>query len=92
MLVHTKIEPEMKKEIETLAKEFHFSNTSEFIRDSIRKNIESYKKLKIQELIKKNLSKYSVSSHQRPTREIRAELAKEALHYKGDIFKDLGLK
>ncbi|MFT4326269.1 MAG: ribbon-helix-helix domain-containing protein [Candidatus Woesearchaeota archaeon] len=92
MLIHTKVEEDMKHEMDAIAKEFHFSNTSEFIRDSIRKNIEAYKKKQTQEIIKKNLEKYSVASTKRPTQKERAQAAKEALAYKGNIFKDLGLQ
>ena len=88
-LLHTRIEPEIKKEIELVVKNNHFSSTSEFIKDAIRKHLEHYKRQEILETIHKHLGKQKEKTL---TKEMKAQAAQEALHYKGDIFKDLGLK
>ena len=41
-LIHLRIDKKMKKEIEQVLKDELFSNMTEFIKDSIRKNIEGY--------------------------------------------------
>lgn len=43
-LVHLRLEKRMKNEINNIIKIGLFSNMTEFIRDSIRKNIEEYEK------------------------------------------------
>jgi Arc/MetJ-type ribon-helix-helix transcriptional regulator len=53
-LIHTKIEPHMKTKMQSICKDFHFANMSEFIRDSIRKNIETYSTQQALQLLEKN--------------------------------------
>jgi metal-responsive CopG/Arc/MetJ family transcriptional regulator len=45
-LLHINIDENLKAEIDSCCKDFHYANTTEFVRDSLRKNIEAYKRLK----------------------------------------------
>lgn len=46
-MVHLRLDEKMRKEIRKAVDENLFSNETEFIRDSIRRNIELYKKIQI---------------------------------------------
>jgi Arc/MetJ-type ribon-helix-helix transcriptional regulator len=54
-LVHIRIDPDMRKEIKKVVKENLFSNESEFIRDSVRKNLEIYEKISLLRSLKNSL-------------------------------------
>lgn len=43
-LLHIKVEPSMKQEIEQFSKQFHFASTTEFVREAIRARLEAYKR------------------------------------------------
>jgi len=57
-LIHIKIDKTMKQDIELLCKDYSFANTTEFIRDSIRKNIEAHKTKYALQLLRKNFKSF----------------------------------
>lgn len=79
-LIHVKFEPKMKQQVEELCKQYHFANTSEFIRDSVRKNIEAYETKMAVDILNRNFRK---GIGRRPTREERAQAVDELLKLKG---------
>lgn len=85
-MIHIRLEPRIKQKIEQVRQELFFSSTSEFIKDAIRKQLEDYER---QLILRKHLAS-------RPDRKLtekhKREAVDEALRYKGDIFKDLGLR
>ena len=46
-MVHIRLDEKMRAEIKKIVKENMFSNEAEFIRDSLRNNIETYRKIRI---------------------------------------------
>lgn len=46
-MVHLRLDPKMRSEIKRIVKENTFSNETEFIKESIRSNLEYYRKLAI---------------------------------------------
>jgi Arc/MetJ-type ribon-helix-helix transcriptional regulator len=46
-LVHLRLDSKMRAEIKSVVKENLFANETEFIRESVRRNIELYKKLQV---------------------------------------------
>jgi Arc/MetJ-type ribon-helix-helix transcriptional regulator len=46
-MVHLRLEPKIRNEIKKIVKDNMFSNESEFIRDSIRRNLENYRKIQL---------------------------------------------
>ncbi|MGV8168976.1 MAG: hypothetical protein ACP5N3_02875 [Candidatus Nanoarchaeia archaeon] len=55
-LVHLRLDAKMRSEIKSIVKENLFSNETEFIRDSIRKNIELYRKVQAIKALKGSLA------------------------------------
>jgi Arc/MetJ-type ribon-helix-helix transcriptional regulator len=88
-LIHLRIEPNIKKEILEITENNNFSSVSEFVKDAIRKSIEDYKKKIALQKISEHLGAYP---DKKLKLKMKKEAANEALAYKGDIFKDLGLK
>ncbi|MBW2998274.1 ribbon-helix-helix domain-containing protein [Candidatus Woesearchaeota archaeon] len=60
-MVHLRIDNKLRREIKIMVKNNLFSNESEFIRDSIRKNLEQYQKIKL-------LEKFQNKLDQKPTK------------------------
>jgi len=89
-LTPIRIETQLKAEIKELIEEGYFTTITEFVKESIRKNLEEYRKQQALKGLAK--MKGSLKGIKRLTREERAKAADEALAYKGDIFKDLGLR
>lgn len=56
-LVHLRLDAKMREEIKNLVQNNLFSNETEFIRDSIRKNIEHYEKIKTIKSLRGSLKK-----------------------------------
>lgn len=54
-MIHLRLEKKIREEIKKAVKNNLFSNESEFIRDSIRKNIETYRKIKTLETLKSSM-------------------------------------
>ena len=88
-LTPIRIDKSSKDEIRILIKRGYFSTMTEFVKDSVRKNLEEYRKKQVLKALSDNLGSLKVSSL---TKEERVEAIEEALNYKGDIFKDIGLK
>ena len=44
-LVHVRLEPRMREAIRSVVADEHFTSETEFIRDSIRKNLETYERI-----------------------------------------------
>ena len=45
--MHIRLDPKMRKSMSAIVKQQYFTNESEFIRDSIRKNLEIYEKIQL---------------------------------------------
>ena len=56
-LVHLRIDQKIRKEIKELMQYSLFSNETEFIRDSIRRNIELHKKIQLLDRMRNTLPK-----------------------------------
>jgi Arc/MetJ-type ribon-helix-helix transcriptional regulator len=46
-MVHLRLDPKMRSEMKNIVKDNMFSSETEFIKDSIRRNIELYRKIQI---------------------------------------------
>lgn len=58
MLTHIRLDAKMEEEIQKVISSELFSSKSEFIRDAIRKSIESYKAKVAQELLDANFKSF----------------------------------
>jgi Arc/MetJ-type ribon-helix-helix transcriptional regulator len=88
-LIHTRLEPGIKDEINKIVKEHYFSSTSEFVKESIRKNLEEYRKKSVIREFEKH---FASQPDKKLRKSSKISAAKQALAYKGNIFTDLGLK
>lgn len=88
-LTPLRIDKSSKEEIRILIKRGYFSTITEFVKDSIRKNLEEYRKQQVIKALSDNLGSIKVGHI---TRKERIEAVDEAFNYQGDIFKDLGLR
>ncbi len=88
-LTPIRIDKSSKDEIRILVKRGYFSTMTEFVKDSIRKNLEEYRKKQVLKALSDNLGSVKVNSL---TNEEKIEAIEEALNYKGDVFKDIGLR
>lgn len=58
MLTHIRLDSKMEREIQYVVNAELFTNKSEFIRDAIRKSIESYKTAMAKELLTENFKSF----------------------------------
>jgi len=78
-LIHIRIDKKMRNEMNAIVEAELFSNTTEFVRDAIRKNIEQYKTNRAKILLEQA---FKSSNGKRPTRSERAEAVSELLKLK----------
>ena len=88
-LTPIRIEQELKLEIKHLIEKGYFSTITEFVKESIRKNLENYRK---QEALKALASLKGSVKEVAVTREDRAKAVLEGLDSGRDILKEYGLK
>lgn len=88
-LTPIRIEKQLKEEIKVLIHQGYFSTMTEFVKDSIRKNLENYRK---QEALKALASIKGTVVGSYPTKTQRSKIVEEGFLSKRDIFTDLGLK
>jgi Arc/MetJ-type ribon-helix-helix transcriptional regulator len=89
-LTPIRIEKQLKSEIKQLIAQGYFSTLTEFVKDSIRKNLENYRKQ--QALKALTQLKGSSKDKKRPTPAQRAKLISKYLATNRDIPKEYGLK
>lgn len=88
-LTPIRIEPQLKLEIKEFIQKGYFSTMTEFVKDSIRKNLENYRK---QEAFKALASLKGSVKEVAVTRADRAKAVLEGLDSGRDILKEYGLK
>jgi Arc/MetJ-type ribon-helix-helix transcriptional regulator len=88
-LIHIRIDKATKQLIEQKARLHHFSSTSEFVKDAVRKQLESYEKLEA--LSRLAQLKESVKAP-RLTKKQRSQLVEKGLSSARDILKEYELE
>lgn len=87
-LVHLRLEKKLKQKINEIIKTELFSNMTEFIRESIRKNIEEYEKKRAVRGLEKLRGKGRLLTKEEQ-KKVKAKLKKMSA---SDLFRSVGLK
>ena len=76
-LIHLRIDSKIRKQMKETVKENLFSNESEFIRDSIRKNLENYEKMKTLKKIQNTIPERKNKPNKKTSSELFREIGLE---------------
>jgi Arc/MetJ-type ribon-helix-helix transcriptional regulator len=89
-LTPIRIEKQLKVEIKELISQGYFSTLTEFVKDSIRKNLENYRKQQAFKVL--NELKGSSKTTKKQTKTTRAKIVSKYLNSNRDILKEYELK